>query len=264
MRAGGTFTESFDAFMQVGNLEHFFDNVDVYDYYKDPENGNEGGGYTCQPPNYSIDVGLDHKTSLLNKAKKLNFYRELVEADANQGLPFEDESFQTVFSNIIYWLNDPPAVFREIARILKKGGTCCAMLPGPVYLDSSFYYTLYLQGKRDEFEFLKQIDRGRITDNLKIVNTREKWQEIIETAGLTVEACIPHLSKTMLQISDIGLRPLFPLLKKMTLQIEPSALLKMKKEWVDLFETLGAPIVKNDALLAGGKEFGFFCFIVRK
>ena len=138
------------------------------------------------------------------------------------------------------------------------------MLPGPVYLDSSFYYTLYLRGKRPEFEFLKQIDRGRVTDNLKIVNTRDKWQEIIEAAGLKVEACIPHLSKTMLQISDIGLRPLFPLLKKMTSQMEASALLEIKREWVDLFETLGAPIVKNDTLLADGKDFGFFCFILRK
>lgn len=262
LRAGGTFTESFDVFMQVGNLERFFDNADVYDYFKEPEY--KEGGYVCQPPSYLIDVGLDHKANLLNKAKKLNLYRGLVEADANQGLPFEDESFQSVFSNIIYWLNNPPAVFREISRILKKGGMCCVMLPGPVYLDSSFYYTLYLQGKRKEFAFLKQIDRGRITDNLKIVNTCDRWREIIEAAGLKVEACVPHLSKILLQIWDIGLRPLFPLLKKMTSQIEPSALLKIKREWVNLFETLGAPIVQNDTLLAGEREFGFFCFILRK
>lgn len=119
LRAGGTFSESFDAFMQVGNLEHFFDNADVYDYYEEPGNTESARGI-CLPPKYTIDVGLDHKATLLNKARKLNLYRELVEADANQKLPFEDESFQTVFSNIIYWLNDPLAVFREIARILKK------------------------------------------------------------------------------------------------------------------------------------------------
>ena len=81
LRAGGTFVDSFDAFKQIGNLEHFFDNADVYDYYQEPEN--EKDGYTCQPPSYLIDVGLDHKANLLRKAKKLNFYRDLVEADAN-------------------------------------------------------------------------------------------------------------------------------------------------------------------------------------
>lgn len=68
----------------------------------------------------------------------------------------------------------------------------------------------------------------------------------------------------MLQIWDIGLRPLFPLLKKMTAQVKEPALLEIKKEWVELFEKLGSPIVENDRLLAQGTEFGFFCFILRK
>lgn len=129
--------------------------------------------------------------------------------------------------------------------------------------ETALWHTLDVEAM-EKFEFLKLIDRGRITDNLKIVNTCDRWQEMIEAAGLKVEACIPHLSKTMLQISDIGLRPLFPILKKMTLQIEQPALSEIKKEWVSLFETLGTPIVKNDALLANGEDFGFFCFILRK
>lgn len=262
LRAGGTFVDSFDAFKQVGNLDKFFENVDVYDYYVPQAEARVS--QVCNPPSYMIDVGLDHKVSLINKAKELNLYRQLVEADANQKLPFEDESFQTVFSNIIYWLNDPAAVFQEIYRVLRKDGVCCVMLPSMVYLDSSFYYSLYVKGARKEFEFLNMIDRGRVTDNLKIVNTYEGWKEIIEAAGLKIEKCIPHLSKAMLQMSDIGLRPLFPLLKKMTAQIEESALSEIKKEWVELFEKLGSPIVENDKLFAKGTDFGFFCFILRK
>lgn len=263
LRAGGVFIDSFDAFKQVGNLDKFFENVDVYDYYESSKAGTQVRR-VCSPPSYMIDVGLDHKTSLLNKAKELNLYRQVIEADANRRLPFENESFQTVFSNIIYWLDNPAEVFGEIYRILKQGGSCCVMLPNTVYLESSFFYSLYIKGGRKEFEFLNMIDRGRITDNLKTVNTYDGWKEMIEAAGLSIEACIPHLSKTMLQIWDIGLRPLFPLLKKMTAQIEEPALLEIKKEWVELFEKLGSPIVENDRLLAQGTEFGFFCFILRK
>lgn len=263
LRAGGRFIDSFDAFKQVGNLNEFFENVDVYDYYS-PSKTEAQISQVCSTPSYMIDVGLDHKTSLLNKAKELNLYRQVIEADANRRLPFENESFQTVFSNIIYWLDNPLEVFGEIYRILKKGGACCVMLPNTIYLESSFFYSLYIQGKRKELEFLTMIDRGRITDNLKMVNTYNGWKEMINAAGLSIEACIPHLSKAMLQIWDIGLRPLFPLLKKMTLQIEEPALLEIKKEWVELFEKLGSPIVENDKLLAKGTEFGFFCFILRK
>lgn len=263
LRAGGTFIDSFDAFKQVGNLDKFFENVDVYDYYE-PSEAETRVSQVRSLPSYMIDVGLDHKATLLDKAKELNLYRQVIEADANRRLPFENESFQSVFSNIIYWLDNPAEVFGEIYRILKPGGSCCVMLPNTVYLESSFFYSLYIKGGRKEFEFLNMIDRGRITDNLKIVNTYEGWKETIESAGLRIEACIPHLSKVMLQISDIGLRPMFPLLKKMTAQIEKPALLEIKKEWVELFEKLGSPIVENDRLLAQGTEFGFFCFILRK
>ncbi len=209
-------------------------------------------------------MGLDHKINLINKARRLNFYNNFKEFDANKILPFKDNSFQSVFSNIIYWLDSPDQVFKEIFRILKKDGICCVMLPNITYLEGSFYYTLYEKSKRKEFEFLKLIDRGRISDNLKIVNTYSGWKEIIEGAGFEIEECIPHLSKTLIQIWDIGLRPLFPLLKEMTTNIKKDVLLEIKREWVDLFLSLCYPIIENEKLLTQNKEFCFFCFLLRK
>lgn len=200
----------------------------------------------------------------MNKASKLQLYGQFVEADANKKLPFEDESFQTVFSNIIYWLNDPETTFKEIYRILKKNGKCCVMLPNTVYLESSFYYSLYKKGGREEFQFLKLIDRGRMQDNLKIVKSYDSWKQIIEGAGLEIVECIPHLSKTLIQIWDIGLRPIFPILKKMTMQLEEDFLSEIKKEWIDLFQKLIEPIILNDNLLTQGEEYCFFCFILSK
>lgn len=58
---------------------------------------------------------------------------------------------------------------------------------------------------------------------------------MIEVAGLEIVECVPHLSKTLIQIWDIGLRPIFPMLKKMTMKLEEEFLLEIKKEWIDLF-----------------------------
>lgn len=259
IREGGIYDDSFDVFMDVDNLENFYNNVDVYDSYK-----NTNDIQVKEQPKYMIDIGLDHKRNLMNKAANLGLYHDFVEADANQKLPFEDESFQTIFSNIIYWLDDPEHAFSEIYRILRKGGRCCVMLPNISFIESSFYYSLYEKGKRREFEFLKLIDRGRSTDTVKFAKSYKDWKKIIEDSGLVIEECIPHLSKTLIQIWDIGLRPIFPMLKKMTTQIDKDCLMEIKKEWIDLFQTIGMPIIENDRLLTQGKEFCFFCFILRK
>lgn len=261
LRAGGEFQNNFDVFLDVDNLDRFFENKDVYDSFKDIKM--RGGGYSKQA-DYVIDVGLDHKRNLMSKAAKLKLYGQFVEADANKDLPFEDESFQTIFSNIIYWLDDPSKTFKEIHRILKKGGKCCVMLPNTVYLESSFYYSLYKKTGREEYKFLELIDRGRMQDNLKIVKSYDSWKQIIEEAGLEIVECIPHLSKTLIQIWDIGLRPIFPMLKKMAMQLEEDFLLEIKEEWIDLFQKIIEPIISNDHLLTQGEEYCFLCFILSK
>lgn len=260
LRAGGVFGDAYDVFMDVDNLNGFFANEDVYDSFHDIEKVE-----IKKQADYKIDIGLDHKSNLLEKARKKDLYNELVVADANKGLPFEDESLESIFSNIIYWLNDPLKIFTEIHRVLRRGGTCCVMLPNSNFLDASFYYTHYIKnGQPERYEFLKLIDRGRTSDNIKIIKTYDEWKYIIEKTGLEVVECIPHLSKSLIQIWDIGLRPIFPMLKKMTMHLDEKICMEIKKEWVDLFLKIGEPIVENEGILTETEAFCFYCFILRK
>lgn len=257
IRAGGEFEDSFDVF-QVGNLEGFFDNIDCYDVYAKNE------VIVKREPSYTINVGLDHKDTLVQKAGKLGLYEDFVVADANEKLPFADNSFNTVFSNIIYWLNDPEHVFREIYRVLRVGGECCVMLPGTAFANSSFYYKYYIRGKREEFAFLKYLDRGRFEDNIKIVKDYEEWKCTIEKSGLKIKKVVPHLSSVLISIWDIGLRPLFPILKKMTDKLLENDRNEMKKEWNQIVKQFAWPIVVNDKKMSRDEEFCFYCFILEK
>ena len=213
IRGGGSYKDNFDVYFDVGHLDEYWNNKDVYDSYNGQTEKRE---VVEKKADYILDMGLDHKDNLMKKAENLGLYRQFIKADANKRLPFEDESFQSVFSNIVYWLDRPENTFKEIYRILKKDGICCVMLPNTAFLEASFYYSLYEKGGRKEFEFLKMLDRGRMSDNVKMVNSYEGWKNIIENVGFKIEDCIPHLSKSLIQIWDIGLRPIFPLLKKMT------------------------------------------------
>lgn len=258
VRAGGRFDITFDAFQSIGNLESFFDKVDIFDEFK-----------TLNPIikkvcDYRINYALDHKMNLLKKAKTLDLYDKFIVSDANETLPFADSFFYSIFSNIVYWLNDPSLTFKEIARVLKPKGQCCVMLPNRTFPEFSFYYDLYVKKKDENFQYLDKLDRGRISDNIKHAKSGDEWRQIIEKAGLKIITHRKHLSKTAIQIWDIGLRPLFPMLYKMANNIQREILIEIKKEWLETFKYFLEPIYKLDSELNPNIEPSFHCFIMEK
>lgn len=260
IRAGGKFDIKFDVYQSIGNIENFFDNADVYNHFDE----NKVNPLITKQPNYQIDIALDHKQNLLNKANTLGLHKKLVKADANASLPFEDNSFKTIFSNIIYWLNNPQKVFDEIYRTLDFGGRCCIFLPNTKFLNFSFYYDLYIKQNLKEFDFLKLLDRGRITDNVKQMKSYKDWKSIIESSGLNIIEHKKHLSEPTIKIWDIGLRPMFPLLYKMIQNIENEKVVEIKKEWIETFMMFLEPLVENDNGLIKNDEYAFHYFVLEK
>jgi SAM-dependent methyltransferase len=258
IRAGGRLDSSFDAFQSVASMERFFKNADVYD------SAAAVSPKVAGRPSYRIDVGFDHKPNLLAKAAGLGFYRSLKHGDANKRLPFADASFKTVFSNIVYWLDEPDRVFAEINRILRPGGRCCLMLPNETLPQFSFYQRYYASTKDRRFKFLELLDRGRLSDNIKQAKSEAQWRKIIARAGLTVISRSGHLSKTTVEMWDIGLRPLFPVLHKMAFGLSRGNRAVIKKEWVDTFENFLAPMAALDADLNRGHAPAFHRFILGK
>lgn len=259
IRAGGAVSNQFDAFRSVANLDKFFENVDIYDAYEKNEQS-----IVVEPPGYQIDVAFDYKENLLKKAMQLNIYIESKVGDANRPLPFPDESFNSIFSNIVYWLDDPQSVLKEISRILRPGGRVCLMLPNQSLPEFSFYNQLHVKSGDPKWEFLQRLDRGRFTDNIRQAKSRHEWEAHLGNADLNIVGHVTHLSKLVIQIWDIGLRPLFPVLKKMTDQLPPENYLDIKSEWCDTIRHFLEPVLELDNDLNGASEPAFHCYIVEK
>jgi SAM-dependent methyltransferase len=259
IRAGGEFDRSFDAFRSVSQLDQFFKNVDVYDSFD--ENLSSA---VAKPAKYQIDVGFDHKTNLLKKAGQLGLYRALKQGDANQALPFPDATFNSVFSNIVYWLDSPQFVISEIARVLKPGGTACLMLPNITFPQFSFYNQLYVKGGDARWQFLEMLDRGRFADNIRQAKSQDEWQSIFEKAGLRVERHHSHLSKLVIQTWDIGLRPLFPVLLEMSNELSAEKHDSIKLKWIQTMKAFLEPLIEIDKFSPGEEQAAFHCFELRK
>ena len=92
IRGGGKFDRSFDDYQSIGNLDKFFNNHDIHDTFIK--------GYSPSiksKPTYKFSKALDHKENLLLKAKELNFYKDFIAHDANQNLPFENNSIPAYY-----------------------------------------------------------------------------------------------------------------------------------------------------------------------
>jgi SAM-dependent methyltransferase len=259
IRAGGAFRDDFDAFQSVGNLDRFFQNVDVFDHF---QAGNKPQILTA--PRYRIDVGFDHKVNLLRKAGELELYAELREGDGNAPLPFPDSSFRSLFSNIVYWLSNLNLVFEEIRRILSPDGQACLMLPDASFPEFSFYNRFYKKTGDERFRFLELLDRGRLSDNIKQSKSDDRWRSLFDAAGLAVRAHKRHLSSPIIQAWDVGLRPLFPVLKKMADKIGKEDLVALKAEWIDICASFLEPLVDLDADLSATTTPAFHCYVLSR
>lgn len=76
-----------------------------------------------------IDVGLDLNAKEIERAAKLNVYKELVCCSANE-ISFPDGHFNTIFSNsVLEHIPDIESVLKELNRVLSSGGNLYLTLP---------------------------------------------------------------------------------------------------------------------------------------
>ncbi len=258
VRAGGRLGPDFDAFSHVTDTSGFEDNQDIYNQHKA---GIEKAVVTA--PRYQIDVGLDQKDGLLAAASGLGLYGELVQGDANETLPFADGRFQTVFSNIVYWLDDQEKVLAEIARVLAPGGRAYLHLPSDTFRDFSFYQSLCVKTGDARWDWLRHLDRGRY-DDYKLCRSLDEWSADFAAAGLQVNKAKRYLSKVTLGAWDIGLRPISPYLIEMANAVPAEMRQDIKRRWIEGMMPMLEPLCSLDGELSDAPPAGFFLFVLEK
>jgi len=236
LHLGGELDPDFDYFQSTKSNNFTHSNfVDIYNHIDD--------NYSVpilKKPIIKIDYGIDWKQSLIDKASKLDLYKNLLVHDNNQlPLPFDNNSFRTIYSNSVYWVNDSAALIDDIYRIVQPGGEVILELATPY-----FYETLDdLQNILSE-EAITILDRKR-RETSPGLKTFSEWKEIMENSNFTIaEIKSVYPNKLLLDIWNIGLRPISHLLIQMSDNLTLEKRGAIKKEWVEIFFTLFRSLLK--------------------
>lgn len=224
---GAVFDFDFDFFKSTKARE--FDHskfVDIYDAY----NENYEVKFV-KKPTMQIDYGADWKQAMLDKAAKVEVYKNLVLHDNNKlPLPFSDNYFKSIHSNSVYWVKEPDKLISDIYRITAQGGNVALELLTPHRYETLVQLEEFLSPMAIEI-----LDRKRRAHTVGMRGYSE-WKEIIENAGFKikhVDSVYPH--KLIMDIWNVGLRPISHLLIQMAEALDKEERVRIKEEWVSIF-----------------------------
>lgn len=234
---GGRLDDDFDFFTQTKSDEFtHITYTDIFDSYQK----NFKLKITKMPP-IQIDYGTDWKQALLDKASKLGLYKNLVLHDNNNTpLPFQDDYFQTIFSDAVYWTKRERVkpLLSELHRILHPNGKAALLLLTPSHLETLEQLRKFLNQ-----EAIDILDRKR-RFTMHGIHNYEEFRELIEQNGFKIEEVKnTYPNRILLDIWNIGLRPIQHLLIQMVDSLPPAKRLKIKNEWVDIFYQLVKPLL---------------------
>lgn len=145
------------AFFQKLAGERLFERLD---YFKlEPKTildvGSGTGYFTRKLSQRFVDAqvsGVDLSQGMVEFSRAQSTQEEYFCADA-QALPFEDNSFDLLFSNLtIQWINDLDALFKELHRVLKPGGLLLFTTLGP----DTLYELNHSWQQVDKFQHVNQ------------------------------------------------------------------------------------------------------------
>ena len=83
----GELASNYDVYRTINTTNKFFEGHDIHDQK------NSIKPRIIQKAKTQIDVGLDWKKNLLDKAKKLKLYEKLIQHDSNKKFPFKEREY---------------------------------------------------------------------------------------------------------------------------------------------------------------------------
>ncbi len=225
---GGRLSQDTDMYRALNHSSEREGNFDTFDSYDDSYYVN-----VDKKPDYKYTLGTDWKENLTNKAAHLSYYERLIVHDNNKSFLIDNEEVDYIYSNSTYWVKNFEEHISDLIRMLKVGGhLVLEMKTKDILNTTSKTYAPFMGDK-----FHKIIDAGRAStwEGLKSI---EEYEYIFNKLNIEVVSKSPVYGGEIMNIWDIGLRPLFSPLAKMVDSLTPNNRSDIKSEWCNIFSNL--------------------------
>lgn len=194
---GNKFSKEFDTFQCVQ-----LDGKDIYNYV------NQDYRPKLMKQAEKISCGIDIKQTLVQKAKQLNTYYQILRGDIHH-IPCKDQQFQTVYSNVIKDFADVPPILTEVHRVLKQQGLLVLTTPNHNFKKNLYFineaHKLLEAGQKEKAQKYIEYDRGRSIYSAT-QKTEEEWVKELQQASFKVKETITYISPALTKLFDIGTR----------------------------------------------------------
>jgi len=249
---GGIVDTNYDVYRTMTKTDKFFSGIDIHDQLS------RINFKIIKKPRTTVDLGLDWKKNLLEKAKKLKIYQKLVKHDANKQLPIKKNEFKTVFSNTFYWMNNIQHILNESKRICHEDGKIVIFVPDKKFQKSLIFNQYLSKG----YLWAKMLDRG-IFNNIKHCYSFKEWKATFSKVGLKIDYHSNYGTEQLVKFWSIGLRPYSPFLIEMANSLNLKTRTKIKQKLVkDLIPLLKSYL--DFEMSEMGKNNCFHLFVLTK
>ena len=217
-----------------------------------------------EPASIHIDLGLDAVPEPLKAAEKLDFYHRLKVHDCNR-LPFpaEDDYFNTIYCNALYWYQNPDQFLREVYRILAPGGEALFHVMTPKFCEPYDFLRIYFDPEM--VDFIDRFKRSRETLNQPYIEkNHEQWRQSFLDAGFSVIAekptCPNMFANYFVNVQfNLVLEELYEVMSNIDLNLRH----KVKQSWLDKIARFCYPILET-APKYSIEESPYIGFYIRK
>ena len=247
---GGSFQMQFDDYIDITcERNNYKMNGNVgRDYFDHVSGESVSTEIIAARPSECFTTGISWKEAHILKARRLDFYKELHRAEFGATLDFlRLKYYRTIWSPNLYWLEDAQldAVVKDLRRAVAMDGRLVTFFPNERQLEHSFYPQML---SVDE-GWAKDIDRGIHGNFTRHVKSCEYWRDYFAARGWFMVRHESFLPAVVLQVYQIGLRPMFPVFMNMyqrLRQVSPEGLLDLKEHWIECVEHFLLPMCRRD------------------
>ncbi|WP_420349570.1 methyltransferase domain-containing protein [Pelagibius sp.] len=258
-KAGGRFDPEFDIFGSAVRHETanqvVGQSIDVFDHFDDSY-----GPKTVKRPSERFRYGTDRKSNLLQKARALDYYVDLLEVDLAEEPAIEDESLDIAYCNSLYWIAQPEVAVKHIYRKLKPNGI------GVFDVMTTHRRALHFQNLFPTLpaDWHDLMNRGRDRNNPGL-RSGSDWRALIAACGdIVIEDERDIFPSAIAQAWNFGLRPLFPVLNRMASGLSLINRKEIKAEWVEIWTRVLLPLLVDPAQFSNNGARVRLQYVVRK